>query len=69
MADEADKADEMIERQMAAAIKAIQGNTRMRPIGLCYFCQSEVEGDARFCDKDCLADWQKEQDCKARNGD
>lgn len=60
MADEADKADayafEMLTRAIAYA------STRpphLAPIGECYNCRASVAEGMRFCDKDCMDDWEK----------
>lgn len=40
------------------------------PTGFCMFCDAEtMDPTARFCDHECAADWQREQDAKRRNGE
>lgn len=34
----------------------------------CLSCGAELFELGRFCDADCSADWQREQDAKRRNG-
>lgn len=62
MADDADRAAEVIERFEAAAIAAIPATTKaLLPVGQCYYCSKEVEGDLTFCDRDCRDDWEHER--------
>jgi len=62
MADDADRAGEVIERFEAAAIAAIPTTLKtVLPVGRCYYCAKEVEDDLTFCDRDCRDDWEHEQ--------
>ena len=36
--------------------------------GACHWCDALLPAGARFCDKDCLDDWQREQDARQRGG-
>ena len=38
---------------------------RMPPICRCYNCNAPLEGDLRWCDQDCLDDWQYREKLKA----
>lgn len=31
---------------------------KLPAIGKCYNCHEKLHGELRWCDKDCLADWQ-----------
>jgi hypothetical protein len=68
VADEADRAQDSIDFAMKMAVDKMKNSPGLRPVGLCYYCGEEVKGDLRFCDKDCLSDWQHEQNCRARSG-
>ena len=36
--------------------------------GACHWCDALLPAGARFCDKDCLDGWQREQDASQRGG-
>ena len=39
-----------------------------KPTGFCLYCEAEtMDPTARFCDAECSAAWQHEQDCLDRN--
>lgn len=40
------------------------------PDGHCMYCQAEIEdfGIARFCDSECAAGWEHEQEVKRKQG-
>jgi predicted nucleic acid-binding Zn ribbon protein len=69
MADEADRADENIERQIQSALSKVRQNRGLIPTGLCYYCQEPVRPSALFCDgEDCRNDFDYEQKLRQRNG-
>jgi hypothetical protein len=64
--DDTDRASEREEqaRKDALALRM----PAMKPIGRCYWCDSDTHGNALFCSIDCRDDYQKAQDAKKRNG-
>ena len=37
--------------------------------GECHYCGADLPSPRRFCDKDCLTGWEKEEAARKRNGD
>lgn len=80
MADEADVAGEFQEAFLASSLAAQRTKVSDSPkaTGKCLFCDeplhsSPAEGEdptkvkrPRWCDKDCMDDWQREEDAKRR---
>ena len=66
--DNADRADrEDIAREQAIA--AVRRRSKeLAPIGFCYYCSEPVPAGSRFCDADCMMDFQDEEDARKRNG-
>jgi hypothetical protein len=69
MSDEADlandRAQQELERALALArapVKAVVSN------GTCFYCLEAIEGERRFCDSDCLSDYEREKRLRARQG-
>lgn len=61
MADIIDKADELNETYLRAALA--QRRTRAPEAnGLCLNCDEPVAMGLRWCDKDCLGDWERRQE-------
>ena len=60
MADIADRAGEHIERE-AAGLLAQRKPAGPAATGSCHNCGEALEGDSRWCDADCRADWEREQ--------
>lgn len=56
--DDQAAAREELDRDIALKRRAPSGP---EPCGRCYFCNSPVEPDARWCDADCRDDWQIEE--------
>lgn len=40
----------------------------MPATGACHWCDALLPAGARFCDRDCMQDWQREQDARRRGG-
>lgn len=60
MADEADLAQDHIEREDAFRKKYRDASKlEVDPTGECLNCYEPVGYGARWCDKDCQEDWQK----------
>lgn len=66
MADEADMANDMAELSLQMALRNVNSGPKLQPNGLCYYCESHVEGEKLFCDKDCADDYEKEQRLRKR---
>lgn len=60
MADQFDQASdrEMLERDIALA-EARKSKQVIEPTGVCLECGEPVQGDMRWCCKDCRDDWQR----------
>lgn len=71
MADEIDRACEREqldrERAIAAALSAAAAPV-LPACGVCYNCESSVPAGMRFCDADCLKDWQDRKNAEVRRG-
>lgn len=37
-------------------------------VGQCYSCHEQIAGALRFCDRDCMQDWERVQAARRRNG-
>ena len=64
--DEADAADVTREHALAAALR--RRHATLPAVGTCYSCAEKVEGTRRFCDADCLADWERVEKFRRING-
>ena len=62
MADEADMAAPHTESMNSEGIPKAKEYRRLVACELCPFCSSTVDRGHLFCDTDCAADWQHEQD-------
>jgi len=64
--DDADRADreDIIKEQAIAAIR--RRNDSLPGIGFCYYCGTALRGGNRFCDFECMNDYQTEQRLKNR---
>jgi len=65
--DDADAADVEQERLLRDAIAAAQCE-HLKPMGFCHNCGQLVGAELKFCDKDCLDDWELRQNAKSRSG-
>lgn len=65
-----DTAQNLVDDAMAAARLRAEKEAAVlgKPGWQCLSCGSELFELARFCDADCSADWQREQDARRRNG-
>jgi hypothetical protein len=59
MSDEFDMASVQEEIYLAAALS--RRHATLPAVGVCYSCAERVSEGRRFCDKDCLADWEKRE--------
>jgi hypothetical protein len=80
MADEADVAGEFQEAFLASSLEAQRKKVSDSPkaTGKCLFCDEPLHSSPavgedpakvkrpRWCDKDCMDDWQREEDAKRR---
>ena len=68
MADEADIANRLAHKHTREALKAqkekAKNEKRMEPMGECYFCGEELEGEKLFCNGKHAMDY---EDMIARN--
>jgi hypothetical protein len=61
MSDIADNADAATDAFMREAFANIKPSQIPDGVGFCLNCGAGVEGNKRWCDKDCLDDWQQAQ--------
>lgn len=70
MADEIDKANELAEVLLSAAIRNVK--PRLRPTGNCHSCGESLLADLRlgslFCDEFCRDDFEKQEKMRRING-
>ncbi len=66
MSDEADMAHEIEERMRSAALR--RRHATLPAVGQCYSCGEPVDDGRRFCDRDCLDDWQRAERARRMNG-
>lgn len=61
MADDADRAQEFVERELEALIRLSRSAERvLKPQGSCYNCEESLRNpDALFCNKECEEDFRK----------
>jgi hypothetical protein len=55
--DEADAADATVEQHLKRALA--RRNATLPAVGTCYSCAEPVDGARRFCDRECLEDWER----------
>lgn len=65
MADDADVSQARMEAEEAQR-KASRNWTMLPDLGQCYNCLDYIDG--RFCDADCLSDWERREAARRRNG-
>ncbi len=68
MSDEADVANDNIERNRMAAIEACRRQPTLPAKGSCWFCEETLPPNHKFCDSDCASDYELEQAAWARAG-
>lgn len=66
MSDEIDMASMQEEVYLAAALNRRQAS--LPAIGVCYSCAERVDEGRRFCDADCLQDWERVERARRLNG-
>lgn len=59
MADEADIANDIAEAERQRAIAEARVFHHQPGIGICINCGVDVEGERRWCSKECCDDWEK----------
>ena len=66
--DNADRADreDIIREQAIADVR--RRKAELPSVGFCYYCSEPVPAGSRFCDADCMRDFQDEEDARKRNG-
>ena len=64
--DEADTADATVEQHLKRALT--RRHATLPAVGTCYFCAELVADGLRFCDRDCLADWERAEAARRRGG-
>lgn len=66
MADEADQAQFIEQRDLALALR--QRHTTLPAVGRCYSCDADVPAGRKFCDRDCLDDFERVERARRLNG-
>ncbi len=64
--DEADAADATVEQHLKRALA--RRHATLPAIGQCYSCAELVGGSLRFCDRDCLDDYERAEKARRMNG-
>jgi hypothetical protein len=64
--DEADAADMTVEQTLAAALN--RRHATLPAVGQCYSCAEPVDDGRRFCDRDCLDDYERAERARRMNG-
>jgi len=64
--DDADAADLTQQQALASALK--RRHATLPAVGTCYFCSEHVEGSRRFCDADCMQDWERVEAARRLKG-
>ena len=59
MADEIDRADQEVERNLAQAMR-LRKRAAPAATGFCLYCGEVVDEERRWCSIDCREDWEKE---------
>ena len=68
MADDADRAQEQIEAELAHARSAAQTRLKLLPIGHCHNCDEPLRAAQLFCDQECAEDFEKRERAQAFRG-
>ena len=66
MADEADQAQFIEQRDLALALR--QRHTTLTATGKCYSCDEPVPEGRKFCNRDCLDDFERIEASRKRGG-
>lgn len=67
MTDEADRAEDEIEHELAEALRQ-RKPTGPQPTGCCHWCGDAVEVGHRWCDHSCEASWEHAESRRRANG-
>lgn len=68
MADEADKAQEQIEANLALALRATNRQPKVRANGFCHNCEAVLPPGLLFCDALCREDHERIEEAHTRAG-
>ena len=66
MSDDADAADATVEQNLRDALTRRRAS--LPAVGQCYSCAEPVEDGRRFCDRDCLDDYERAEKARRMNG-
>ena len=69
MADDADRAQDQIEAELAHARSAAQTKLKLLPMGQCHNCDEPLRGEKLFCDQECAEDFEKRERAQAFRGE
>lgn len=61
-ADESDRATAIEEAAIETALQMVRNRAsemELKPTGFCFNCEAELDEGKRFCDKDCLDDYDR----------
>jgi hypothetical protein len=64
--DEADAADATVEQHLKRALA--RRNATLPAVGTCYSCAEPVADGRRFCDRECLEDFERAEKARRMNG-
>jgi len=64
--DDADAADLTINQALAAAMR--RRHATLPAVGTCYSCAEPVDDGRRFCDRECLEDFERAEKARRMNG-
>jgi len=64
--DEADAADLTVEQHLKRALA--RRHATLPAVGTCYSCAEPVADGARFCDRECLEDFERAEKARRMNG-
>lgn len=67
IADPSDLATQQEQRFLDAAL-SVRKPEGPQPCGECHNCGAEVPAEMRWCDKDCLTEWEEDQARASRSG-
>jgi hypothetical protein len=64
--DDADAADLTVEQHLNRALA--RRHATLPAVGQCYSCAEPVDGGSRFCDRECLDDYERADRARRMNG-
>lgn len=64
VSDIVDLGNETAETFLNASLTNLKPVPPPHGVGLCLNCGAAVEGDKRWCDPDCLKDWERANHCR-----